>query len=342
MPLEHFIVIILGLFWQVKEYLCWQPRMLWPSLEWELRGLRGGHVAAVVSTVRPTLAKIVYRVFSGQSFCLIPVWTMLSLGPWAIGFVLELEFALGFLDWFFSSVVDEYSFPWVSKKVLAWAGITALVSGWGSGTVTGMLQSPHLELKREGLPRGLKWVWPFPTPRGLGCQSNLWLLLRGLEPGLSDVSGQHRNTVIISVTQHVSIPAPGCIYLMLDPQTNRSVARSTEEYVPSWDLKPGCSLWICHLDKVLPSETDFLSLKTLAGFYNLLSRFQNLQRHLCLWIAVEPFASPTCYSPSYGVIYWCLVFPSSLLRSVFQIEMSYGWHGQGWSVTVIGNRIRLQ
>lgn len=63
-----------------------------------MSGLRVGHIASVVSTVRSTLVKTVYGDFSGQSFCLFHGWTMLSPGPWATGFVLEWEFTLGFID----------------------------------------------------------------------------------------------------------------------------------------------------------------------------------------------------------------------------------------------------
>lgn len=54
-------------------------------------------MAAIVSSVRPTLANTVLRDSSGQRFCLTPGWTLLSPQPWAIGFVLEWEFASGFI-----------------------------------------------------------------------------------------------------------------------------------------------------------------------------------------------------------------------------------------------------
>lgn len=57
-----------------------------------------GHVAAIVSTVRPTLANTVFRDSSGQNFCLSLGWTLLSSQLWTIGFILEWEFASGFID----------------------------------------------------------------------------------------------------------------------------------------------------------------------------------------------------------------------------------------------------
>lgn len=59
--------------------------------------LRVGHVAAVVFSVRPTLANTVLRDSSGQTFCLAPGWTLLTPQPWATEFVLEWEFASGFI-----------------------------------------------------------------------------------------------------------------------------------------------------------------------------------------------------------------------------------------------------
>lgn len=50
------------------------------------------------SAVRPSLVNTVLRDSSGQRFCLAPGWTLLSPQPWAIEFILEWEFASGFID----------------------------------------------------------------------------------------------------------------------------------------------------------------------------------------------------------------------------------------------------
>lgn len=220
--------------------------MLWSPPGWGLSGLRVGHMAAIVSSVRPTLANTVFRDSSGQRFWLAPGWTLLSPQSWAIGFVLEWEFASGFIGWTFSNC------EWVQlslgslRKCLL--GDRRNFPGQWLREWNGHRSASEVEFRTEtGRPSQRTQVdLTLPTP-------GVWVISLIFDCCREDWNKASAMFLVNSGVQSADLwpntwtfQLLGCVYLMLDPQTNRSLWLGPKGTCAVLGSEASYSLWIYH------------------------------------------------------------------------------------------------